>query len=200
MTGKRKDRRFGEHFLDDHACVLSPGRRKRGRIRYLNWATEVHGELDQNLQRKTEQALPGGALGKEIEESINIEVRKAVEKLSVEERQFVELFYFESRGYREISRKLNKKIYKLERIHTRAVEKLRILLANLVERHFGLRPPPTAKCVICTSPHRQDLEQLIRNKKEEETYSNLIRLFKQRYGIQIKTPQTIIGHARRHMV
>lgn len=200
MTGKRKDRRFGEHFVDDHACVLSPGKKKRGRIRYLNWATELYGYWDQGIEERIQRSPSEAGGTSKRDELADREVRKAVEKLASEEKRFIELFYFEFRSYREISRKLNKKIYKLERIHARAVEKLRILLADLVKRHFGLHLPPATECLICTSPHRQDLERLIRSKKEEETYSSLIKLFRQRYGIQIKTPQTIIGHARRHMV
>ncbi len=200
MTRKRKDRRLGKHSLDHHPCIASPEERKEGRVRYLNWATELYGCLDQDLQGIIEQWGPKQDKGPATNELINLEVRNAVEKLSPDERRFVELFYFEFRSYREISRKLRKKTYKLERIHARAVEKLRILLADFVEHHFGIRAQQATDCVICTSPHRQNLEQLIRTKKKEDTYSNLIRLFKQRYGLKVKTPQTIIGHARRHMV
>jgi hypothetical protein len=41
---------------------------------------------------------------------------------------------------------------------------------------------------------------LIQAKKEKETYKSLIRIFKEKYGLKIKTPQVIIGHKKKHMV
>ncbi len=200
MTHKRKDRRLGEHFLDHHPCSLSPGGRKRGRVSYFNWATELYGYLDQDLQAKIEQCFPRRDQGPATDELINLEVRNAVEKLSPDEKRFVELFYFEFRSYREISRKWRKRIHKLERIHRRALDKLRILLADFVRQHFGLDVPPRTECMICMSPYRRELEQLIRDKTEDETYSRLMRTFRKRYGVNIKTPQVIIGHRKKHMV
>jgi hypothetical protein len=55
-------------------------------------------------------------------------------------------------------------------------------------------------CVICNSPFRPELDELIKNKKKEETNARLIRIFSQRYGLEIKTPQVIISHQKRHMV
>jgi RNA polymerase sigma factor (sigma-70 family) len=200
MTHKRKDRRLGDHSLDHYPCILSPAGSKRGRVSYLNWATELYGYLDRDLQGIIEQWGQKRDQGPATDESINLEVRSAVEKLSPDERRFVELFYFEFRSYREISRKLRKKTYKLERIHARAVEKLRILLGDFVRQRFGLDVPPRTDCMICMSPHRRELEQLIRDKTDEETYSRLMRTFRKKHGVKIKTPQVIIGHRKKHMV
>lgn len=196
----RKDRRFGDHYVDHYQCSLSYGRKKRNRVRFLNWATELYVCSDAEIEEKILQHASINNGSSENDESINQEVRKAVEKLSPVEKQFVELFYFEFKTYQEIAHILRKKIYKLERIHQRALGKLRISLADFVKDHFKLDVPQKTDCIICKSPFRQELDELIRNKKPEETYARLIKLFKQQHGIDIKTPQVIIGHQRKHMV
>jgi RNA polymerase sigma factor (sigma-70 family) len=196
MKGKNKDRRSGDHYVDHYSSHLSYDRRKGGRIRYLNWAIELYGCFDDEIQKR----ILHNSSGSKQDDSINREVRKAIAKLLPEERQFVQLFYFEFKSYREISRKLKRKIHKLERIHQRALDKLRILLTDFVEARFGLKIPQKVDCIICKSPFRRELDELIRNKREDETYSRLISIFKQKYGIKIKTPQVIIGHKKKHMV
>ena len=43
-------------------------------------------------------------------------------------------------------------------------------------------------------------EELIRGKKEEETHSRLIRVFRKKHGVNVRTPQAITGHKEKHMV
>jgi RNA polymerase sigma factor (sigma-70 family) len=200
MGEDKRDKRFGDHYVDHYKCSLSYGRKKRNRIRFLNWTTELFGYLGEEIEEKILQQVSINNGSSENDESINQEVRKAVEKLAPVEKQFVELFYFESKTYQEIAQILKKKIYKLERIHQRALGKLRILLADFVKNRFKLDIPQKTDCIICKSPFRQELDELIRNKKPEETYASLIKLFKQQYGIDIKTPQVIIGHQRKHII
>ena len=197
---KKKDRRFGDHFVDHYNCSLSYRRKKRGRIRYFNWATELYGCLDGKIEEKILQELSKSPDSLKEDESVNREVRKAVEKLSSAEKHFIQLFYFEFKSYQEIARILKKKIYKLERIHQRALGKLRIILTDFAKQRFKLEITEKTDCIICQSPFRKELDELIRNKKEEETYAHLIKIFKQKYGVDIKTPQVIIGHKKKHMV
>ena len=200
MKEKKKDRRFGDHFVDHYNCSLSYGRKKRRRIRSLNWATELYGCSDEEVEGKNLTDFSNSGENFENDESINREVRKALEKLTPLEKQFIELFYFEFKGYPEIAQVLKRKDYKLEWIHKKALNKLKILLADFVKNRFQLDVSQTTDCLICQSPFRQELDELILNKKEEETYAPLIKIIKQRYGIDIKTPQVIIGHRRKHMV
>ena len=192
MGEGRKDRHFDCDFVDQDDILPFFNWKKRGRIRVIGWAIEFLGyspedALDSRISQRNEKV-------------IKQEVRKAVDKLSKEERQFIEKFYFEFKSYQEIARILKKKIYKLERIHRRALDKLRILLADFAKDRFKLEVPQKTDCVICRSPFKAELDELIRSKKKEETYAQLIRTFKRRYGITITTPQVIIGHQRKHMV
>lgn len=200
MKDERKDRRSGDHFVDHYICSLSYGRKKRGRIRYLNWVTEKYGCLEEEIQKNFLQDPTVIRGNSKREELINKQVRKAVKKLSFEERQFIQLYYFEFSSYQAIARILKRKVYKLERIHQRALGKLRIILADFVKEQFDLEVPQMTECLICQSPFREELDELIRNKKDEETYRGLMIIFKQKYGINIKTPQVIIGHKRKHMI
>lgn len=200
MKDKKEDRRRGHQFVDHYNSSLSYGRKKRGRIRYLNRVVELCGRLDQEIEQRI---LGGCSQSKERsarEELIGGEVRKAVQKLSPTERMFVELFYFEFRSYREIAGIMKKKTYKLERLHQRALGKLRIVLSDFVKEQFKFELPQKTDCLICNSRFREELDELIRSKKDEETYARLIKTFRQNYGIKVKTPQTIIGHERKHMV
>jgi RNA polymerase sigma factor (sigma-70 family) len=200
VKGKKEDRRRGHHFVDHYSSSLSYGRKKRGRIRYLDWVAELYGYADADIEERTLEGSADSKESLERAELINREVRKALDRLPPVEKRFVELFYFEFRSYQEIARILNKRIHKLETFHQRALGKLRILLTDFVREQFKFELPKETNCVICNSPFRRELDELIRGKKEEETYSRLIRIFRQRYGINVKTPQTIIGHKKKHMV
>ncbi len=198
MKDERKGRRFGDQLVDHSRCCLFYGKKKRGRIRYLNWVTEFYGCWDEKIEGKI---LPKNSEDNLKENhSPSREVREAVKKLPSAEKRFIELFYFDFKTYQQIAMILKKKIYKLERIHQRALGKLRILLADFVRERFKLDVPENTDCIICRSPFRKELDQLIKNKKKEETYARLIKLFKRKYQIDIKTPQVIIGHKKKHMV
>ena len=200
MKDKKEDRRRGHQFVDHYNSSLSYGRKKRGRIRYLNRVIELCGRLDQEIEQRILGSSCPDQERSEREELIGGEVRKAVQKLSPTERMFVELFYFEFRSYQEIAGIMRKKTCKLEGLHQRALGKLRMVLSDFVKEQFKFEPPQKTDCLICNSRFREELEELIKSKKEEETYSRLIKIFSQKYGIKVKTPQTIIGHLRKHMV
>ena len=203
---KKKDRRFGDHFVDFYNSSLSYKREKRGRIRYLNWCDEVLGYSGEDIEKRAlaELSSEGNRQVVDVEdpyrEETILKVREAVGRLSPLERQFVEYFYFEDKTYPEISPILNKSLHRLERIHHRALTKLKMLLSDYVKTRFKVDLPDDTDCIICKSPFRQELDKLIQAKKEEETYKSLIRIFKEKYGLKIKTPQVIIGHQRKHMI
>jgi len=192
MGDGKKDQRSGNHFDDNYDGSLSFTQKKRERIYFFDWEIELYGCLNNELSDSKANIKRKGLIDREV--------KKAVKKLTDEERQFIEKFYFEFKSYQEIAGILKKRVYELERIHKRALDKLRILLANFVKDHFNLEVSQKTDCVICNSPFRPELDELIKNKKKEETNARLIRIFSQRYGLEIKTPQVIIGHQNKHMV
>ena len=198
----RKDRRFGNHFVDYYTCSLGYGRKKRPRIRYLEWA---QGKVD--FCSPFEKDLFFSTNPSDSPKDIELEtiVEKALDKLNEEEKRFIQYFYYDCFSYEKISQILGKKKYKLEKIHKDATEKLKLVLKNFVKKRFGisLSLDASAKdmdCIICKSPHKKNLDELIKKKKKNQTWSRLIKLFKKDYGVDIKTPQILITHQKKHMV
>ncbi len=125
-------------------------------------------------------------------------VREALEKLGEDEREFIERFYFVGQSYRRIAEKSGRAIYKLEAVHKRALKRLRKELRPTVERLFQLRPQACRRCVICRSPYREQIDELIRNKEPTATWRGVMREIYHRYGLKITTPQILIGHQKYH--
>jgi hypothetical protein len=190
--GNRRKEYYDDYYADDDDGSPSFHRKRKEIVYLVQYKVELYTCLDNEFSDDTSTH--------KRQELIRQEVRKAIKKLSNEERIFIEKFYFEFKSYQEIAGILKKRIYKLERIHRRALDKMHILLSDFVKEHFKLEVSQKTDCVICNSPFRQELDELIKRKKKEETYSRLIRTFKQKYGLDIKTPQVIIGHQRKHMV
>jgi len=186
----QKDKRFGHRFVDYYVSSSGYGRKKRPRIRYLGWA---EGEVEFFSPFEERSSL----IQKDVE--LEKKVERALGKLTEEERKLILYFYYDCFSYEKISEILGKEKYKLEKIHKDAKEKLKILLRDYVEKRFGIstRAPD---CIICRSPHRKKLEELIKKKRNNQTWSGLIKLFKRDFGIEIKTPQILISHQRKHMV
>jgi hypothetical protein len=190
--GNRKKEYYDDYYDDDDEDSPSFYRKRKEIVYLFQYKVELYARLDEEFSED--------ASTHKRRELIKQEVRRAVEKLSDDERIFIEKYYFEFKSYQEIAGILKKRIYKLERIHRRALDKMHSLLSDFVKEHFKLEVSQKSDCLICSSPFRQELDELIKNKKKEETYRRLIRIFKQEYGLDVKTPQVIIGHQRKHMI
>ncbi len=195
-TYERKDRRRKDHFVDYYACSLGYGRKKRKRIRALNWVSGRE-EPDFALSEK-------GLLDKLKDEESKLEleekVAKALDKLEDVERKFIRCFYFDCLSYNQISQILNKTKDRLERIHRSALEKLKTCLKDYVSQRYKIEVPYEKKCLICSHPSRKELEELIKAKKKEETWKNILRILKKEYNLEVRTPQILINHQKKHML
>lgn len=125
-------------------------------------------------------------------------VNEAVSQMGEQEREFVVLYYVMGRNCRQIAEDSGRAMYKLEALHTRVVKQLRTLLADFVSEEFGIKVDRTNTCLICNSPFRAEIDQLLSLKKEDETWRESIKVIKESYQIRIKTPQTLIGHIKFH--
>jgi actin-related protein len=95
---------------------------------------------------------------------------------------------------------MNKTKDRLERIHNSALEKLKFSLKEFVSQRYKIKIFPEGKCLICSHPEREKLDELIKTKKEEETWKKILRLFKEEFNLEVKTPQILINHQKKHMV
>lgn len=199
------------HSIDSYndLSLSSSGNSKKKikRIRYLNW---VQGRVDfvpaYELEIDDEEVL-------KKEMGLEKEVQQAMGRLNFLEKKFIQYYYFECLSYEKIAEILNKKQYKLQRIHRRALDKLKIILKDFVRERFQIscdpeKPEPVEfvwsglnrNCILCQSPFKQEINLLIRGKRKDQTWKPLIKLLEEKYHLKIKTPQILIGHQKNHMV
>lgn len=159
------------------------------RIVYQDWIVELGRD-------------PGRVLAAEDGEGnraiIEAAVESAIRKLTEDEREFIQRFYYMGQTYREISESSGRALYRLEALHRRAVRRLRKELAPLVAELYGLENKKRPDCVICRSEHCEKINRLISARKESETWRPVIRRIRERFGLKITTPQTLIGHQKYH--
>ena len=191
-----KDKRRKDHFVDYYACSLGYGRKKGKRIRALNWVEGVEepesvseeADLIKRMKEEKEQA--------ELERK----VEQALDKLESVEKEFIMHFYYDCKSYDQISEIMNKTKDRLERIHSSALEKLKFSLRGFVSQRYKIKIFPEGKCLLCSHPEREKLEELIRAKKKEETWKKILRTCKEKFNLEIKTPQILMNHQKKHMV
>jgi RNA polymerase sigma factor (sigma-70 family) len=202
---RNPDRRRKDHYVDFYSCSLgyqqgdSCKRKKRGRIRYLNWAVDrsgMSGIFQDGFNLDDRQDQEKIKKDKELEK----QVRQALGKLDETERKFILYFYFDCFSYKEIGFLLKKRKDKLQRIHQSALDKLKLILKDYVEKRFEFRTNDDTGCIICQNPHRKKLDRIIRGKRKEETWKRVIKILRNGYDLRIKTPQILIGHLKKHMV
>ncbi len=159
-------------------------------VEYLDWVFLTdHRSIWQNepltpeeMQRREETAK---------------KVREAMNALPPFERKVVEMYHFDGRSLPAIGRALGKNASCVTNAHRRALRSLRKHLADYAGRRFGIDTKST-KCCICNSDHREEIDELIAAKRPEEPYSLLIRTVRQLFGLRIRSPHTIKGHAKYH--
>lgn len=200
---KKTDRRKKDHYVDFYSCSLSyqgdlGKRKKRGRVRYLNWALERSGmsgiperryDFDEEDQEKIKK-----------DQELEKKVHQALTRLDEIERKFILYFYFDCFSYEKIESLLKKRKDKLQRIHQRALDKLKLILKDFVEKRFKLKTDEKMSCIICQNPHREELDTIIKTKRKQETWKRIIKVLNEKYHLKIKTPQILIGHMRKHML
>jgi RNA polymerase sigma factor (sigma-70 family) len=194
--GEHKDKRRKDHFVDYYACSLGYGRKKGKRIRALNW---VEGAEEPDFLSE-ESDLIEKTIEEKSKAELEEEVEAAFDKLDSAEKEFIRYFYYDCKSYEQISEIMNKAKDRLERIHNSALEKLKFSLKGFVSRRYRIEISPEKKCMICSHPEKEKLEELIKAKKKEETWKKTLRICREKFNLNIKTPQTLMNHQKRHML
>ncbi|MDP3025755.1 MAG: hypothetical protein Q8O10_09510 [candidate division Zixibacteria bacterium] len=193
---QHKDKRRKDHFVDYYACSLGYGRKKGKRIRALNWVEGV--EEPESISEESDliEKMKEEVAKKELEGK----VEEALDNLDCVEKEFIKLFYYDCKSYNQISEIMNKTKDRLERIHNSALEKLKFSLKEFVSQRYKIKIFPEKKCMICSHPEREKLEELIKAKKKEETWKKILRMCKEKFNLEIKAPQILINHQKKHML
>ncbi len=165
----------------------------KGKIIYQNWIVDIGVDPGQSgkLQIQSDLIKP--------DKQVVAAVRKALEKLEPFEQDFIESYYFQGKTYREIANIQNRRISRIEGLHRRSLAKLKKQLARFVKERFDIDAEIGMDCIICSSDHKVKIDKLIRAKKKQETWKNIIKILKEKYQIQVKTPQVLIGHQKYHL-
>ncbi len=200
----------------------------RSRIVYRNWIVELGTDPEKirNIKYRYYQLEDGltfeeGSINEVAEEAvlysddkgyqedlrrqiyIKERVSAALRCLSEDEKEFIERFYYIGQSYRQISEKSGRAVYKLEALHKRAIKKLKKELSPLMAELYNVTFKPAEEgiskaCPVCQSPHRAEIDRLIRSRDPQGTWQPVIRILKEKYSLKIKTPQVLIGHEKYH--
>ena len=162
------------------------------KIVYQNWIVDI----GFNPARKPS---PFDSIGAPPNERVTKAVREALDKLSAVEREFVRRYYFDGESFSQIATALKKRPKRMEHFHRRVINKLKKHLGQFVKKEYGIKIEIKSGCLICNSEFRDEIDLLIKNKKEKETWKKIIRTLRDDYNITIKTPQILIGHRKYHI-
>jgi DNA-directed RNA polymerase specialized sigma24 family protein len=186
------------------------------RIKYRNWITEVgfdprkdHRAAEEHRQQIfvsmgdwvkgiSDEDATGSAAERQRIALIKERVALAISQLTDDEREFVERFYYSGETFREISERSGKAIYRLEALQRRALRRLRKLLKEFVAETFGMKGPAVGRCPLCESPHRAEIDQLIRERDRNRSWRPVVKEISEKFGIAVRSPMTLIGHEKYH--
>lgn len=159
----------------------------RRRMIYHDWlarerAVDESGEPDKGADSEIEQ-----------------QVQRALAALSENEREFIVHFYCMGQTEQQIAEATGRTVVRLHALHGRAVRKLRRLLGGFVAERFGLESGgQTSRCPVCESECAAEIDRIIANRDRKATWRPVMREIHERFGIQIRSPQVLIGHERYH--
>jgi hypothetical protein len=126
-------------------------------------------------------------------------VAGAMNRLEPDEQEILVQIYYLGKSYQEISRRSGRQTYRLKSLHHRAVCKLRRCLREYVKRRYGIVVQPPA-CPICESPHCAEINALILNRDRTDTWRPVLQIIREEYGLDIRSPQRLMGHERNHII
>ena len=163
------------------------------RVVYQNWIAELGfdpAQIKKLFDTLLVEPMP--------DDEIDSEVRRAIISLEEEEMEFVIRFYFMGQAYSEISEKSGREVYKLEALHKRAIRKLKSRLKSLVKKKYGIKSKKTESCPLCDSPDRKAINEIIFDKDERATWRPVMKEINRRFGLEVISPQVLIGHRKYH--
>jgi hypothetical protein len=132
-------------------------------------------------------------------EKIEKAVRVSLDKLDENEKELIIHYYFMGQTYAEISEKSNREIFKLTALHKRAIKKLKKSLSKFVEDNFGITTESYINCPICNHDKREELNQIIFSRDKTKTWKPILKKLREKFQVDLRTPQLIIGHEKYHM-
>lgn len=146
----------------------------------------------------THKDAEGESRGCLLVAEIKRQVNEAMGKLTEEEREFVVRYYFMGQGYHEMSERSHRAIHRLRALHSRAKRKLTSHLAAFVHSRFGVAAARPSSCPICNSRYRKQIDKLVSGRDLRQPWRGVIKLIRDRYGIEGLSRSLLIGHEKYH--
>lgn len=157
-----------------------------GIVRYAEW-------MDWQCLR-----FAGGDSDRSFDDELSQNVREALDRLEPGEKEALELFHFLGASLEEISARMNLTRRGVERLLRSGSLKLRRLLADYVQKRFGITRDTVRRCPICQTQKRVEAEKIVSSKSAEETWRRIIRELREELNIVVSSPQTLLGHIKYH--
>jgi hypothetical protein len=119
-------------------------------------------------------------------------VRRALKNLSATHREIVEARLYDCLTFSQIALRLNMTERNARASYYAARQALKLSLAHFVEKRWQVKPDGI--CRICTHPRRVQIEKLLSQKTQSETWSAFGRKLEREIGEIIKPPKILIAH------
>ncbi|MGB5105429.1 MAG: sigma factor-like helix-turn-helix DNA-binding protein [Candidatus Zixiibacteriota bacterium] len=137
------------------------------------------------------------AAEREIQQRRIDAVQDALARLSPLEREIIIRVHFEGATLQEFARQSGFPLALILNSHRRALRRLRKLLNTFAAGEFKFTAA-NARCVICNSPHRSEIDKLLKAAPPGSSYREVMRVIRSRFNVDIVSVMTIIGHNKYH--
>ena len=124
-------------------------------------------------------------------------VQSAIAALPALEQTVIRLIHFEGATAPEIAASQNLAPDTVLNLHNRALKQLRKALSPLATRVFKI-PATLTKCVICSSPNRAQIDELLRSQPPGASFRSVMRAIRSNFGVNVVSAMTIVGHCKYH--
>jgi len=155
-----------------------------------DWATRFAAHFDCPLEASIDQTA----------DEIGRAVKQAVNTLPGLERRIIIDYYVFCFSRQVIAVRQGLDEGEVDNARARAERQLRGILAEFVERKFGLPVTGNQQCPLCRSRLRAKIDDELARNHPQKPWGVLRRHINERFGLDIKRVQTVMTHWRYHRV
>lgn len=183
----------------------------RNRLTYQNWIVDIGYDpggtvaLNNTPKGKFLESDSSSLHATEVqvltteEEELIQKVTSALSGLTEDEREFIIRYYYMGESYQKISKQSGRAAYRLVALHNRSIKKLKANLVEFVRLRFKLETISKKACPLCDSAQAEQINRLITTRDKRRTWKPVIKALRDDYGIEVSSPQLLIGHEKYHM-
>jgi hypothetical protein len=133
-------------------------------------------------------------------DEIIVAVRRAIDGLDPDEAEIVRMYHLQGMTYPQISALIGCPPRRLVNRHRTARKKLRLRLHRMLAGRYHVPARLRLDCPLCDHPRAIEIDDLIRAKREDDTWRKTMRILKIDFDIAVIRPQILITHRKYHMI